>query len=91
MVPMPLDIRRRTNLSVVDEELDFVPKGALACCLGLLEQWPHLQFARLLCGHEVFVQAQLSPCQALVPLQNGLAVFVRHEFEQHRVGACARH
>jgi hypothetical protein len=27
-------------LSVVDEKLGYALKGALACRLGLLEQWP---------------------------------------------------
>jgi hypothetical protein len=47
----------QANLSAVDEKLSCVPQGTLACHLGLLEQWPQLWFAHLLCGCEVFVQA----------------------------------
>jgi len=71
----------RTNLNVVDEELGCALEGVLACRLGLFEQWPQLQLACLLCGHEVFVQAQLGPHQAFTPSQRGLMVFAHCEFE----------
>jgi hypothetical protein len=70
-------------LSAINEELDYAPNDALACHLGLLEQWPQLQLARMLCGREVLVQAQFGPHQALAPSQHGLAVLIRYEFEQH--------
>jgi hypothetical protein len=35
---MPLDTGGWANLNAIDEELDCVPEGALARCLGILEQ-----------------------------------------------------
>ncbi len=43
------------------------PEGVLAYYLGLLEQWPQLRLLRLLCGCEVFIQAQLGPARPLRP------------------------
>ncbi len=53
---MPLDKRRRANLSVVDEEFGYTLEGGLARHLGFIEQWPHLRLVPLLRGREVFVQ-----------------------------------
>ncbi len=66
-----------------------MPKSKLACPFSLLEQRPQLQLARLLCGREVPILAQLGPCYALTPSQCGMAVFVHCELEQDRTRACA--
>jgi hypothetical protein len=79
----------RTNLSAIDEEFSCAPKGTLARCLGLFEQWPHLQLACLLRGCEVFIQAQLGPRQAFTLSQCNLVILIHHELEQHCVEAHA--
>jgi hypothetical protein len=81
LVLTPLNRERKANMNVIDEEFDCAPKGTLAYRLGFLEQRPWLQLVHLLCGREVFIQAQLDPRQTLAPSQCDLVVFVRCELE----------
>jgi hypothetical protein len=89
MVLVPLDRTRRANLNIIDEKVDYTLKCTLACRLSLLEQWPQLRLACLLCGCEVLIQAKLDPRQALAPSQHDLTILAHCKLKQHHPGARA--